>query len=117
MLIDLPKLNSGEVYAGTIVPPNENPYHLILLPGEVIGKNYYDICAWVTSVGGELPGIVDAAMLCRYLANEFRNDWYATKVVSENSGLALYQHFFDLRQIYVNKLELYSARAIRKEQI
>jgi len=109
-------LAPGEVYAGMIITPWQyHSYHLILLPGQVEGKNWADAKIWAESIGGELPNRVESALLFTKLKGQFDAAWYwIGEEYTSNSEYAWSQSFSYGRQADDYKLSKLRARAVRR---
>lgn len=64
----------GGVNAGLTIHDNQ-PEHLILLPGEFTGT-HAEALAWAKEQGGELPSRFDQLVLRKNLPSEFKDAYY-----------------------------------------
>ena len=108
-------LATGETYVGTIITRHAG-YHLILLPGQVAGKNWKDAMMWAESIGGELPSLFESALLFAMLKNQFDATWYWTGEES-GSGFSWVQYFGNGFQISYQKSNNHCTRAVRRLDI
>lgn len=112
-------LAAGESYVGTITTPGQyGSYHLVLLPGQVDGKNLADAMTWAESICGELPNRVESALLFATLKDQFDAAWYWTREEhASDSGCAWIQTFNDGYQSYSHEATKFRARAVRRLEI
>lgn len=78
MKIEIPQLAKGEKYMGLIGDPNGRVYHLIRMPGDAEPATHAEQMAWATSIGGDLPNTLEAAMLFAHAKDQFRRLDYWT---------------------------------------
>ena len=112
-------LAAGESYVGTITTPWQyGGYHLVLLPGQVDGKNWADATTWAESIGGELPNRIESALLFATLKDQFDDAWYWTREEhASDSGYAWLQDFDNGGQGNDHKDCKFRARAVRRLEI
>lgn len=109
-----PELADGETYLGIQTNSAGQPYHLILLPGD-IQANWNDAMAWAKEQGGDLPNRIEQAMLWANHRDKFEPVayWSNEQPVSESSW-AWSQDFGNGNQSYYRKYLELRARAIRR---
>lgn len=102
-------------YVGTIWLPNERPYALVLLPGEIEDANWEHANKWATEQGGVLPNRVESALLCATLKDEFKSGWHWTREQHNASDASAWcQGFGNGGQTGYLKLSRLRARAIKR---
>ena len=110
-------LATGETYVGTIITRHAG-YHLILLPGQVEGKNWADATAWAESIGGTPPSRFESMLLFATLKDQFDEAWYWTSAERAlGSEFACGQDFGIGSQHYDHKSLGLRARAVRRLDI
>lgn len=78
--IQFPTLAEGEKFVGVIISADGSRKHaVILLPGEADPADWKKQLKWAESIGGELPGRVESALLFAAMKNEFKEEWYWTR--------------------------------------
>ena len=117
-MIELPKLNDGEVNAGLIMNADGTASHwVILLPGDKEEGNWTDAAAWVAEQGGELPTRAEQSLLFANAKDKFQCDWYWS-AEEDGSEWAWYQRFYDGYQDGGHKSSFCCrARAVRRVYI
>lgn len=108
-------LKPDQRYAGTIWLPNERPYVVVLLPGEIEDVGWEKAGKWAAAQGGELPDRLEGALLFATLKAEFKPEWYWTREQHVlGSDHAWYQGFGHGYQYYYHKSDQLRARAIKR---
>ena len=108
-------LAEGETYVGLIGSPDGEAYHLILLPGDNDDANWQTQMDWAKSIGGDLPNLVELALLFAHNADKFNKEWYwSNEVHSAVPAYAWYQTFLDGNQYDNLKSNELRARAVRR---
>lgn len=112
--VDLPTLNDGEIYIGTIITA-EIRKHIILLPEVGKKANWKDQVAWAKSIGGELPDRVESALLHQVANDQFEKAGYWTREEHPAySDFAFFQGFESGYQYYYGYKDYeLLARAVR----
>jgi len=63
------------IYAGLSLHA-EQPFALVLLPGELDSAKWNDAVAWAEKQGGALPSRIDQLVLFKNLKSEFKEAYY-----------------------------------------
>ena len=114
-ILDIPQLNEGEIYAGAITAPNGESHHVILLPGDVKGKEWDQAMGWAKSIGGDLPDRVEQVLFYTHLPDQFKKDWYWSNMQHAScSDYAWCQGFVNGGQYGSSKGSELRARAVRR---
>jgi len=114
----LPELHEGEIYAGAIINPDGTGHHFILLDGDHEDSDWGASMAWAKSIGGDLPDLVEQALLFKHLSDRFKKEWYWSNTQrSGSSHYAWYQVFGNGDQDYDRKDYELRARAVRRSPI
>jgi hypothetical protein len=115
-LIQLPRLNKGELYSGGIILPDGHIRHTILLPGEHKGLNFNKAQEWCKKQGGHAPERIDQSLLFKFLKKEFRPvAYWSCEQSAYGSSWAWFQDFYDGFQ-YCNQQVLRAGRARRPQR-
>lgn len=111
-----PALAAGELYVGAVISADRRArHHIILLPGEIGSIEWKKSIEWAASVGGDLPDLIEQAMLFVFLRSEFKEAAYWSKEANaSDSDYAWYQHFDTGSQNCNNKGNKLRARAVRR---
>lgn len=117
-MIELPKLNEGEINAGLIMTTDGTPSHwVILLPGDKDDGNWEDAGTWATEQGGELPTRTEQSLLFANAKDKFKRDWYWS-AEEDDSEWAWSQFFrYGLQSDYLKSNDFCRARAVRRVYI
>jgi hypothetical protein len=113
--VNASELNKGEIFLCDITAPDGVTTRTILLSGEISNSNWDDAMAWAKSIGGDLPDLVEQAMLFKCLPEEFqkRGYWSCYQHVID-SGFAWGQGFGNGAQDFYHKRNKFHARAVRR---
>jgi len=115
----------GELYVGLMLDrKNGRDYHLFLMPNQIDTRRLSRRCAWqvamdwAKSLGGDLPSSTEQALLMANAPEEFEKQCFWSSTVAENSpGLAWVRDFTNGARYCYSKLDIYRARAVRREYI
>jgi hypothetical protein len=113
----LPEMNPGERYAGCIISADGAiRHHIILLPGDIDSTSWKKQMEWAASIGGELPGRVESALLFATMKDEFKPEWYWLREQhASDSVYAWLQTFGDGTQDYYSTRASASGRGLSAE--
>ena len=115
MNINLPELDEGETYVGSIGDAAGNLHHVILLPGDNDDATFEAALEWAKSIGGDLPNRIEQAMFLARHRDRFQNDLYwSNEIHHRDSGWAWFQYFYDGYQFYHDRTSELRARAVRR---
>jgi hypothetical protein len=104
----------GGLYAGLTLHDND-PYRLVLLPGDMDDAPWEEAKTWAKAQGGELPSRVDGLVLFKNLRSEFKREAYWTgEPTADVAGYAWRQHFYDGYQDGWRQSHELRARAVRR---
>lgn len=102
------------IYAGLSLHA-EQPFALVLLPGELDSTKWNDAVAWAEKQGGVLPSRIDQLVLFKNLKGEFKDAYYwSGEEYAPDPDCAWYQYFTDGSQYATRKDNSYRARAVRR---
>lgn len=111
--IQIPPLAEGEVYGGGTVDRFGEVIHLILLPGDHDRASQQDLSEWAKSIGGDLPSLVEQAVLRENLPHEFKPLAYWSNR-NDGDGWAWCTYFGEGIQCYYYAGGKFRGRAVRR---
>lgn len=115
--VTFPELKPGERWVG-LVTTERGFHHVILLPGDNDEASQKRQLAWAESIGGDLPDLLELALLWRMLPAEFQRDWYwSCERLAGDESSAWYQNFNYGTQYYDDEYCELRARAVRRVPI
>lgn len=117
--LQIPPIAEGEIYIGCIGDVASSVNHVILLPGDNDPAPWKDQIEWAQSIGGDLPTIIEMAMLYTHFVREFREKVYWTRDTVRCPGeyaplRARYHSFADGHQNNFPLETSFRARAVRR---
>ena len=114
--LNLPELNTGEIYVGAIISADGTKRdHIILLPDTKEEINWQDSMEWAKSIGGDLPTRCESALLFATMKDQFKPEWHWTNEQhADNSVYAWTQLFDNGAQCDTRKSIELRARAVRR---
>ena len=114
--LNLPELNTGEIYVGAIISADGTKRdHIILLPDTKEEINWQDAMEWAKSIGGDLPNRCESALLFATMKEQFKAEWHWTNEQhADYSVYAWVQGFTNGSQYYDRKSNELRARAVRR---
>lgn len=105
---------NGGKYAGLSLHDNQ-PVHLVLLPGDEDDLTWNKAVAWAEKQGGVLPSRIDQLVLFKNLKSEFQAAYYwSGETVASDSAYAWVQYFDSGHQGYGHKGSKTRVRAVRR---
>lgn len=108
-----PELNPGEIYVGRI-----NDEHIILLPGDNGDASWEAQIKWAKSIGGDLPTLIEQAMLWADHRGEFKKGLYWSRETDHDEpGWAWYLRFNNGYLGNYRKGSKLRARAVRRVKV
>jgi len=111
------ELRTGEILIGIIGIASGAADHIILLPGDADPASQDAQIEWALSIGGELPDLVELALMRRERPDLFQPEcyWSGVRTGDMNTNFGWAQSFYDGVQSFVLRdINLFRARAIRR---
>ena len=114
----IPDLADGEIYFGFYGTARGEACHVILLPGDNSNARWQEQMDWAKSIGGDLPNLIEHAMLKAYSPEQFQPfAYWSNQTHIGHVAYAWCQYFGQGTQDYCRKLIGLRARAVRRVTI